>query len=169
VYINIIQTNCDGYTSKKESFVNSIKERAPDILVIQETALKEKQKIKIKDYFSFCKNREKEKGGVGTVVANHLKDVTTKVAEGKDGDEYIITRLEHVVPAINIVNVYGHQESREGKDQILASWIRLRKDLQEMVQMNGEFQEIRIRYPMVVNLSGTYSRRRNMFCSIAWT
>ena len=106
VEITIIQTNCYGYTSKKESFDDIVKENAPDpdIVVIQETALKEKEKKKIKDYFSFCKNREKEKGGVGTLVADYLKSDTTKVAEGTDGDKYLIKRLDHVIPAINIVN-----------------------------------------------------------------
>ena len=57
VDIKIIQTNCDDFTSKKESFHDILKDKAPDILLIQETALKEKRKIKLKDYFSFCKNR----------------------------------------------------------------------------------------------------------------
>jgi hypothetical protein len=44
------------------------------------------------------------KGGVANVIANHLKQNTVKVAEGREGDEYIITRLDHVV------NIYGQQE-----------------------------------------------------------
>ena len=38
------------------------------------------------------------------MIANYLKENTTKVGEGEDGDEYIIIRLDHVVPAINIVS-----------------------------------------------------------------
>ena len=100
--------------------------------LVNETALKQKRTIKIKDHFSYCKNRDKAKGGVGTVIPNYLKPHTTKVAEGKEGDEYLITRLDHVVPALNIVNIYGEQESRTGKDQILSSWLKLTKDLEEI-------------------------------------
>ena len=88
--------------------------------------------MKIKDYFSFSKNQEKVKGGVATVIANYLKPETVKVTEGKEGDEYIISRLDHVIPAINIVNIYGQQESRTSKDEITASWLRLQKDLEEI-------------------------------------
>ena len=126
--LNILQSNCDGYISKKESIENILKKKEIDVLLLNETALKGKRKVKIKDYFSFSKNREKVKGGVATVIANYLKPETVKVTEGKEGDEYIISRLDHVIPAINIVNIYGQQESRTSKDEITASWLRLQKD-----------------------------------------
>ena len=135
--INILHSNCDGYTSKKDSIENIVKKKKTDVLLLNETSLKGTRKVKIKDYFSFSKNREKVKGGVATVVANYLKPCTVKVTEGKDGDEYIISRLEHVVPALNVVNIYGQQESRTGKDEITASWLRLRKDLEE-IEDRGE-------------------------------
>ena len=73
----------------------------------------------MKNYFSFAKNRIKAKGGVATVLANYLRPNTVKVAEGKDdSDEYIIVRLDHVVPAVNIVNVYGSQECRTSKEEL---------------------------------------------------
>ena len=130
--ITILHSNCDGYTSKKESIEEIVKERGADILLLNETALKGKRKVKIKDYFSFTKNREKIKGGVATIVANYIKPYTVKVTEGQEEDEYIITRFDHVVPALNVVNIYGHQESRTSKDEILASWLRLQKDLEEI-------------------------------------
>ena len=61
-------------------------------------------------YFSFSKNRVKAKGGVASVIANHLRPHTVKVSEGKEmEDEYIIVRLDNVVPAVNIINIYGQQ------------------------------------------------------------
>ena len=54
------------------------------------------------------------------------------MTEGQEGDEYIITRFDHVVPALNLVNIYGQQESRSSKDEISASWLRLQKDLEEI-------------------------------------
>ena len=72
-----------------------------------------------------------------TVIANYLKPHTVKVTEGKEWDEYIITRLGNVVPAVNIINIYGHQESRMTKDEITESWFRLCKDLEE-IETKGE-------------------------------
>ena len=100
VNIKIIQTNCDGYTSKKESIENIVNDRQTDVLILNDTALKGKRKVRMKDYFSFAKNRLKAKGGVATVIANYLRPHTVKVGEGKEeDDEYIIVRLDHVIPA----------------------------------------------------------------------
>ena len=74
------------------------------------------------NYFSFNKNREKFKGGVATVIANHLKHNTMKVVDGREGDEYNITRFDHTNPAINILNIYGSQEARTNNDEIEKSW-----------------------------------------------
>ena len=60
-----------------------------------------------------------------------------KVKEGRYDDEYIITRLDHVIPAINIVNIYGQQESRTTNEEILKSWMRLREDL-SVIESRGE-------------------------------
>ena len=72
------------------------------------------------------KNRDKHKGGVATVIANHLVHNTMKVAEGIEEDEYIITRIDKTLPAVNIVNIYGFQESRSTNDDIEKSWINER-------------------------------------------
>ena len=42
-----------------------------------------------------------------------------------------------MVPAVNIVNIYGQQECRTAKEQIFKSWARLGKDLDE-IDMRGE-------------------------------
>ena len=135
--ITILHSNCDGYISKKESLEDIVKKREADILLLNETALKGKRKVKIKDYFSFVKNREKIKGGVATVVSNYLKPNTIKVTEGKEEDEYIITRFDHVVPALNLVTIYGQQESKTSNEDITASWQRLQKDLED-IEDRGE-------------------------------
>ena len=78
VDINILQTNCDGYISKKESIEDIVNDRETDVLLLNDTALKGKRKVKMKDYFSFCKNRIKAKGGVAAVIANYLRPHTVK-------------------------------------------------------------------------------------------
>ena len=63
--------------------------------------------------FLLKKNRSKNKGGVATLIAEYLKNNTIKVEEGiNDYEEFILTRLNHVSPPINILNIYGAQESR---------------------------------------------------------
>ena len=105
---------------QKESIKKIIDKKKPDIMLFNETALKGKRKIKLKGYLSFCRNREKVKGGVGTVVANYLQSNTVKVAEGTGDEEFLITRLDHVLPPVNIVNIYGGKKVDQQKT---ISWI----------------------------------------------
>ena len=136
VNIKLIQTNMDGFTSKKESLCEIADNERPDIITINDTALKGNLKVKIPRYFCYAKNREKNKGGVATVIADYLKDETTRVADGREGDEYIITRLNVTDPAINLVNIYGAQEGRVSKDEIEKSWLRLLEDVKEIEDRN---------------------------------
>ena len=71
-------------------------------------------------------------GGVATFVANDLKQNAVKVKDGVDNDEYLVTRLDHVSPAINIMNVYGGQESRMTKQEIQNNWIRMKAEIREI-------------------------------------
>ena len=59
-----------------------------------------------------------------------------KVAEVTDEDEYIFTRIDNTVPAVNIVNIYGSQESRSTNDEIEKSWYRLMKDVKDIEARN---------------------------------
>ena len=95
VDIKLIHSNIDGYTSKKESINEITDKEKPDIITLNDTNLKGKLKVKVPNFFSYNKNRDKNKnkGGVSTVVANHLKHSTMKVTEGKEEDEYIVTRI----------------------------------------------------------------------------
>ena len=122
VNLKIIHSNTDGYTSKKDSINEIADNEKPDVITLNDTNLKGKLKVKVPNYFSFNKNREKFKGGVATVIANHLKHNTMKVVDGREGDEYNITRFDHTNPAINILNIYGSQEARTNNDEIEKSW-----------------------------------------------
>ena len=76
-------------------------------------------------------------GGVATFVANELKQNAVKVKEGLDNDEYLITRLDHVCPPVNILNVYGGQETRMSKQEILDNWINIKAEITE-IKNRGE-------------------------------
>ena len=57
------------------------------------------------------------------MISDYLKPHSVKVGEGKENDdEYVLTRLDHVTPVGNIVNIYGQQETRTANDKILDSW-----------------------------------------------
>ena len=49
---------------------------------MNETSLKGKRKIKLNKYFSYCRNRNKNMGGVATLVADSLKQ-NTKFVKAK--------------------------------------------------------------------------------------
>ena len=110
---------------QKRKFNEIVKEEIPDVLVLNDTALKGNREVKIAHHFSYTKNWEKNKRGVATVVANYLKPNTVKVGEGTEGDEYIITRFDHTIPAINLINIYGDQEGRTPADEIEKGWLIL--------------------------------------------
>ena len=44
----------------------------------------------------------KEGEGGATIVADYLRPDTLKVGEGSEGDEYVIVRLGHVIPAVSL-------------------------------------------------------------------
>ena len=71
-------------------------------------------------------------GGVATFVANELKQHTVRVKEGLENDEYLITRLDHVSPPVNIMNVYGGQETRMTNQEILDNWINMKAEIMEI-------------------------------------
>ena len=136
ISVKVMLSNTQGYISKKASIDKIVATKLPDVYCINETALKGQRKIKVQNYFSFCKNREKHMGGVATLVASYLRPNTVKVAEGRENDEYIITRLDNVTPPINIVNIYGEQEKgdeeSDKRTKILESWKRLLEDIDEI-------------------------------------
>ena len=132
VDLKIIHSNTDGYKSKRESINEIAANEKPDILTLNDTYLKGNLKVKVPGYFSYNKNRDKHKGGVASVISNHLVHNTMKVAKGTDEDEYIIIRIDKTVHAVNIVNICGSQESRSNNDEIEKNWYRLMKDVKEI-------------------------------------
>ena len=145
--MTVILNNVKGYGSKKDSIAHDILEKEkPEVCLINETMLRGKRKINIPNYFSFIKSRHEGKkggkgegggGGIATLVASYLQQNTVKVGEGREGDEYMIVRFDHVQPSLNIVNIYGENEKRAGETRIVESWLRLKHDLDE-IKKKGE-------------------------------
>ena len=57
--VEILHSNTRGYSSKQEVWEDILKKEQPDIVTINETSLMGKRTIKQKNYFSYCKNRDR--------------------------------------------------------------------------------------------------------------
>ena len=132
--ISIFDQNLNGYNGKRASIGELLNIIQPTVATFQETAIVGNNRIKVKNYFSFQRNRKgvKTMGGVATLVSNNVKQYAVKVREGEDTDEYLVTRLNHVVPAVNIINVYGGIEGRMSKQEVMESWTRLNKEITDI-------------------------------------
>ena len=56
-------------------------------------------------------------GGVATAVNDEHSAFALKVAEGVN-EEFIVTRHNNFQPALNVINFYGKQESRQTIEEI---------------------------------------------------
>ena len=59
-------------------------------------------------------------------LKNYAICTAVKVKEEEETDEYLVTRLNHVTPAVNIINVYGGIENRMTRQEVLENWTRLK-------------------------------------------
>ena len=109
------------------------------MITINETNLKNNQKLKIDGYSTYNRNRQNEHmGGVATAIQNKEAHDALKVTEGIEKDEYIVTRHGQFEVPINIINVYGEIESRQTHQNIQDRWDRILAELAK-VEMKGEF------------------------------
>ena len=137
--LTIFHSHIRGFKSKCDSLEKILDIVKPDVVNLNETNVKGRNKVSHKGFHSFCRNiRETQHmGGVSTAVTDDLKPYAVKVKEGEDEDEFLITRLEHVTPPINIVNVYGEIESRCKVDEVQSRFDRLKKEL-DRLRINKE-------------------------------
>ena len=100
-----------------------MKSKAFNVACFVETYLQKSSKINIPGYSNFGKNRS-EKGGGGVLTCILDEDVpnTLKIQEGRGNQEYLVTRHDQFSTPINIINVYGPQECRVGKNGIEELW-----------------------------------------------
>ena len=69
-------------------------------------------------------------GVVSTSVRKELEEYVVLAGEGKEEDEYLVTRLDSYNPPLTVVNNYGEQE-KVGKEEQEARWGRVRKELED--------------------------------------
>ena len=111
----------------------------PNVITLNETGLRKRQKLTLSNFKAFNRNRSNGKimGGVATAVNDKEKDFVVQTKEGIENDEYIITRHSNFATPINIVNVYCEQEPRETKTSIENRWIRI---LEEIIKIEKRFE-----------------------------
>ena len=103
---------------------------------MNETMLRGNQKVSIGSYKCWGKNRtEQGGGGIATAIVNEYKDSVINAGEGSGEDEYLVTRIGAFNPALCIVNCYGEQRKMNIED-IEAKWMRLKRELDEIVSRN---------------------------------
>ena len=68
-------------------------------------------------------------GSIVTIVANQLKSLAIKVESNNKLDEFMVTRMDHVKPALNIVHIYGQNEGRAGQQKVLDGWTEILAEL----------------------------------------
>ena len=130
--MSILLVNIRGYKSKEASLKKVIEKASPSIILLNETLLTGNMKVKINTYSCWSKNRtEKGGGGIATAVSSQYKDSAVGAGEGKNGDEYLITRLEGFSPALNIINCYGEQR-KTPKEEVEEKWKRIKRDMESI-------------------------------------
>ena len=67
--------------------------------------------------------------GVSTSVRKELEEYVMMAGEGKEEDEYQVTRLDCYNPPLTIMNNYGEQE-KVGRKEQEPRWGRMRKELE---------------------------------------
>ena len=86
---------------------------------------------------SHDKNRVSEAmGGVSTLTMIKDKDKFTKICEGNQKDEFFITRHTNFLKPLNVMNIYGEQESRCSKVEVAEKWERILAEIMKITKRN---------------------------------
>ena len=77
-------------------------------------------------------------GDIGTCVKNEFANDTFKVSEGKKVG-YLVIRMGQFSPAVNIINWYGSQESRQSVQEIQEHWDEI---MEEVIRIKAKGEEL---------------------------
>ena len=97
--------------SKQSSLESILSNNLFNIVVINETHLRARRKVKLPGYVSYTRNRiDKASGGISTSVIDDEASCCVRVDEGEGDNEFIVTRHNQFETPIKAVNLYGQQE-----------------------------------------------------------
>ena len=66
------------------------------------------------------------------------KESFMKIKEGDNDDEYLITRHSNFKTPLNLINVYGEQESRVSATDVQDRWGRILEDIHRIERRNED-------------------------------
>ena len=135
----VYHTNIQSVNGRLSSLLSIANTLNVDLVTVNETNLRGRNKFHLEGFKSFFRNRkEGNMGGVSTSVRKKDSLSSIKVCEGKT-TECLITRHGQFVPAINIINVYEAQESRQSAEEIINDWETI---LEEIVKIEARDEAI---------------------------
>ena len=115
-------TNIQSANARLNSSQSIVITHDVDIISVNETNMKKNNKFQVEGYKCIFRNRKNSHmGGVATCFRENDASDTLIVSKGEK-EEYIVTRHGQFSPAINIINFYGQQESRQTIEEIHESW-----------------------------------------------
>ena len=97
------------------------------------------KKPELYGFYSYTHNRDnKSMGGIATCVDAREASNAVSMKYGEDEDEYIVTRHNQFSVPINVINLYGEQESRTGNDEVEGRWNRIVHEIKTIENRNEE-------------------------------
>ena len=133
----ILHTNIQSAKYKVDSLSSIVKTLNVDLVTVNESHLRGRDKFELEGFKSFTRNRQNAAmGGIATCINNINSVNTLKISEGKE-EEYIVTRHGEFIPPLNVINYYGKQESRQTIDEINEGWEIVLEEIVN-IQTKGE-------------------------------
>ena len=155
--LRILSSNARGFYSKRESFTNIIIEEKIDILCISETFSTGDNFPTIKGFTTFFRNRSKRAcGGICILVKDEDAAFVTKVASGKDDNEFLLLKFSNTVPELVIGVYYGAQANTFGVAQVKLHISELLESVSKYmdqgcnIQLTGDYK-LQIRNEVIPN------------------
>ena len=136
---SVFVSNIRGAASKSDSLQSIVNNPSidPEVISLVETNFKQNKKLKLDGYKSFNKNKVSgNMGGISVFVKECDIDKAIKAAEGNDSNEYLVTRHSQFKVPINIITIYGEQESRSKVEDVEKKWNKIMEEIIKIEERN---------------------------------
>ena len=120
---SVYHVNVNNLDSKYVSMKSILVENPYSVVTLNETHCKAGRKVSLPGYLTYSRNRvNNNSGGISTSVLLNDAPHSVKVDEGRDENEFVITRHSQFEVPVNVLNMYGQQECRMKKEKIEEQW-----------------------------------------------
>ena len=140
----IYYCNIRGMKSKINSLGEIIEDKRPTIIVLVETWMHPKQKVKIEGYDIYRNDRDNTGGGILVAVDERIKNVTREVSRTTGDMESIWLTINNNTNKIRVGAVYIPKENidkkklKEGYKKIQKEWLEGKKNGEKILTI-GDF------------------------------